>query len=181
MAQRLCAVAIGVAAQFGLQTAFLKWTPSRIYVAAYDSMRPAIRPGDRIVADMSFFSHQAPARGDIVVLKSPRTGNLMFERVIGVGGDTLESKGARIILNGLPLAEPYAVRSSVDGQYSPWLVQFDRMTVPSGKFFVMGDDRDLSWDSRSSDFGPVGAESFRAKALYICWSSTYSRIGKRLE
>ena len=108
-------------------------------------------------------------------------GSLWHTAVIGVGGDTLESKGARIILNGLPLAEPYAVRSSVDGQYSPWLVQFDRMTVPSGKFFVMGDDRDLSWDSRSSDFGPVGAESFRAKALYICWSSTYSRIGKRLE
>jgi signal peptidase I len=103
--------------------------------------------------------------GDIVALRftdDPKTGYL--KRVIATGGDTIEIRHDTVYVNGLPLAEPYAIhrrRIRTPESMSPRF-------VPPGRVFVMGDNRDFSSDSRER--GTVPAENVSGKALVVFWS-----------
>jgi signal peptidase I len=112
-------------------------------------------------------------RGDIVVFKYPEEPDRDFiKRVIGLPGDTLELKQKRVYLNGTLLDEPYVhylsppEESSVDD--FDVRVRYGPVTVPPDHYFMMGDNRDNSQDSRYWGFLP--RSYVKGKALFVYWS-----------
>ncbi|HSR67585.1 MAG TPA: signal peptidase I [Acidobacteriota bacterium] len=140
------------------------------------SMEPTILVGDRVLVDKftvrADFGMGVPGvpqheirRGDIVVFKHPvQTDVLWVKRVIGLPGEQVEVRGHQVFVDGLPLEEPYAQWSnpySKSDFYGP-------VTVPPGSFFVMGDNRDNSQDSRS--WGFLERKYLVGRPLITFWS-----------
>lgn len=108
------------------------------------------------------YPFHAPRRGEIVVFHPPGQPNTEFiKRVIGIPGDKVSIRRGQVILNGAPLDEPYVVYKSFSNETR------DQVTVPEGTFFVMGDNRSQSEDSRS--FGPVPQVNVIGKAWLTYW------------
>ena len=117
----------------------------------------------------------AVKRGDVVVFKYPEEPERDFiKRVIGLPGETLELRHKRVYINGRPLDEPYVhflvPPSSHAQEFAAYDVreQFGPVTVPDDKYFVMGDNRDNSQDSRYWGFLP--RDYIKGKALLVYWS-----------
>jgi signal peptidase I len=115
-----------------------------------------------------------PRRGDVLVFKYPDEPDRDFiKRVIGLPGETLELRAKKIYINGRPLDEPYVhfLEPAHDAQE---ITSFDvrerygPVTVPEGQYFVMGDNRDNSQDSRYWGFLP--RSYIKGRALMIYWS-----------
>ena len=115
-----------------------------------------------------------PKRGDVMVFKYPDEPERDFiKRVIGLPGDTLELRSKKVYINGQPLNEPYVhfLAPASEGQE---VTQFDvrerygPVRIPDGQYFVMGDNRDNSQDSRYWGFLP--RHYIKGKALMIYWS-----------
>jgi signal peptidase I len=127
--------------------------------------------------ERALFPMRDPRRGDIVVFKYPEDPERDFiKRVIGLPGETLEVKDKRVYINGTALDEPYVhflepPSGSADYQE---ITSFDLrerygpVTIPADKYFVMGDNRDNSQDSRYWGFLP--REYVKGRALMIYWS-----------
>ena len=149
------------------------------------SMKPNLLVGDHLIVNKFIF---APAvfglervllpmrpieRGDIIVFKFPEEPERDFiKRVIGLPGDTLELKNQTVLINGQALTEPYAhylFAPAAEGQMEGDLRRkYGPVTVPAGHFFMMGDNRDDSQDSRFWGFLP---ETYvKGRALFIYWS-----------
>ncbi len=128
------------------------------------SMSPTLLVGDYILVNKFIYRFRDPTRGDIIVFKYPWDENRDFiKRVVGVGGDEVLIKGRQVFVNGRPLEEPYAIFASLSphSDYGP-------VAVPPGAYFVMGDNRDNSQDSRY--WGFLKREKIRGKAFMIYWS-----------
>ncbi|MCR5507425.1 MAG: signal peptidase I [Lachnospiraceae bacterium] len=107
------------------------------------SMEPTIMTGDRIFGNRLAYKNKDPKRGDIVIFKFPDDERELFiKRIIGMPGETLEVKDGRVYIDGadMPLDEPY-VKVDPVGDYGP-------VTIPEGCYFMMGDNRNESADSR---------------------------------
>ena len=118
-----------------------------------------------------------PRRGDIVVFKYPEEPDRDFiKRVIGLPGDTLEVRQKKVYVNGEALDEPYAHymdAASTAAEHREFIAadvreRFGPVTVPEGQYFVMGDNRDNSQDSRYWGFLP--RDYIKGRALVIYWS-----------
>ena len=131
-------------------------------------------------------------RNDIVVFLSPaEAGLFVVKRIIGVPGDRLHLKDGKVYLNGQPRQEPYVIRSK--GDYNPYRDNFpavpasfgaaatadwnlampshisgSELVVPPGSYFAMGDNRDISYDSRYWGFIP--RENIIGRPMFIYWS-----------
>lgn len=117
---------------------------------------PFFDPGDSPVHHL----FGTPERGDVVVFEAPTKANSDFiKRVIGVPGDTIEIKDSVVFVNGEPLVEPY-ITGRTGCPCGPWVVK-------PGTYFVMGDHRSNSSDSRG--FGAITEESIVGKALFSYW------------
>jgi signal peptidase I len=149
------------------------------------SMKPNLLVGDHLLVNKFIFAPTAFGlerallpmrpieRGDIVVFKYPEEPERDFiKRVIGLPGDTLELQNQTILINGQPLNEPYAhylFPPAAEGQLEGDLRRkYGPVTVPDGHYFMMGDNRDDSQDSRFWGFLP---QSYvKGRALFIYWS-----------
>jgi len=125
-------------------------------------MQPTINLGDRLIADMHFYRHEKPRRGDVVIFR--RDNLWVMKRVICAGGCTVEGRNEAVLVDGKPLSESYVVHTG-EQLPAPELVNFGPIHVPSGKIFVIGDNRDVSLDSRT--FGPIDVSTVVGKPLYI--------------
>lgn len=132
-----------------------------IYSIPSESMTPALRPGDQIVVTRYFAGE--PERGHVIVFESPvAAGELIVKRVVGLPGDLVDSRLGRVRIGGHTLAEPYVLRPAASGA-------IDAQLVPRDSYFVLGDNRDESLDSRS--WGVVPRESIVGRARIVLWSS----------
>lgn len=103
------------------------------------SMAPTLTDG-QLVLTRSLRPTDAVGRGDLVVLDSPAEPGLqVVKRVVGLPGEKVTFDAGRVSINGRPFPEPYATRSVFRGEYQ----------VPAGHYLVLGDNRDVSTDSRS--------------------------------
>lgn len=111
------------------------------------SMRTTLMEGDRILVNKFIYRFTDPIRGDIVVFKYPPDEKRIFiKRIIAVGGETVEIRDAKVYIDGKELAEPY-LKVVMEGDFAP-------VKVPANSFFVMGDNRNESDDSRYWGFVP---------------------------
>lgn len=126
------------------------------------SMEPTLHNGERLLVDKLTYRFREPRRGEIVVFRVPSDPSRRFiKRVIGVPGDVIEFRDGRVVLNGQVLRETYAV--------GPTLAERARQTVPPGRYFVLGDNRANSEDSRFAEVGFVPRELIVGRALFVYW------------
>ncbi len=162
------------------------WVPS-------GSMLPTIQIGDHLFVnklayglhvDVPFTSHtyvlkrwRPLQRGDIVVFISPVDRNVdLIKRVVAVGGDTVEIRQKKLLINGQPATDSHATFTDKRNTEAIPRDNFGPVTVPEGKFFVMGDNRDQSYDSRY--WGFADERDVKGKATFIYWSGwNFDRLG----
>lgn len=126
------------------------------------SMMPSLNDQERIFINKFVYRIEPIQRGDIVVFRYPRDPSKSFiKRVIGVAGDHVRIVDGRVYVNGKFLVEDY-----VPGVYEDER-SFPDIVVPADSYFVLGDHRSLSNDSR--DFGPVPAGYIYGKAVFGYW------------
>lgn len=123
---------------------------------------------DRIIANRFIYHFTSPKRGDIVVFTTPpaaerfcKIGGTYVKRIIGLPGETVELRAGRVLIDRIPLAEPYIQpgRQAVD--------DVPPTTIPHGTYFVLGDNRRLSCDSRL--WGSVPRDNIIGKAFMRYW------------
>jgi signal peptidase I len=117
---------------------------------------------ERIFINKFVYRFEPIERGDVIVFWYPLDRSKSFiKRVIGLPGETIELRGGHLYLDGKELPEAYIPASYLDGSsYGP-------MVIPADEYFVMGDHRDSSNDSRV--FGPVGRPFIYGKAVFAYW------------
>lgn len=154
------------------------WIPS-------ESMTPTIEVNDRVMVNKLAYELGEPNRGDVVVFRDPaeptveesipeavirsvleavgvrtRGRDDLIKRVIGLPGETLEVRDNRVLIDGIPLDEPYLH----DGVSMPDEGPF---TIGEDEVFLMGDNRQFSFDSRR--FGPIQIEDVIGRAFVVIW------------
>lgn len=139
----------------------------RNYSVPSSSMEPTIGNGNLLVADMVAYRRAMPNPYEVVLF---RRGKIPFvKRVIAGPGSTIEGRAGKVFVDGKYLSEDY-VRHT--GTPVPELVDFGPISIPTGKVFVMGDNRDVSYDSRLPEFGLVDVGDVLGKPLYIYRSNS---------
>lgn len=126
------------------------------------SMAPLLTDQERIFINKYVYRFEPIHRGDVVVFWYPLDRSMSFiKRVIGLPGDTVDIRAGDLYVNGLHVAEPYVpARYFDDSTYGP-------IRIPPDEYFVMGDHRDSSNDSRI--FGPVPRKLIYGKAVFAYW------------
>jgi len=154
------------------------------------SMAPALLVGDYVIADKAVYRSRPPGRGDVVVFKYPVDERRDFiKRIVGMPGDQIHVRGRQVIVNGVPLSEPYVMPagagSPVAEERCGYTYGCDPILVPPNAYFMMGDNREHSQDSR--DWGFVRGEKIvgRVTTVYYSWDGDghwlrRERIGQRL-
>jgi signal peptidase I len=144
-----------------------------------ESMENTLLIGDRVLVDRISWRFSEPKRGDITVFHPPFNGPVLIKRIIGMPGDEVSLSGGSVYINGLRLNEPYVRRAGGRPEPTdpfsnglPWSLT-KPYTVPPGCFFMMGDNRTDSGDSR--EFGPVARGQLVGRAFARYWPP--GRIG----
>jgi len=170
---------------------FIRTFVIQAYKIPSGSMKPTLQIGDHILVSKFNYGVKlpflrstlipigTPKRGDIVVFIYPEDRSKDFiKRLIGLPGDTIEIREKKILLNGLPWSDTYGVH--VDNLIIPGSVQprdnFGPAKVPEGSIFVMGDNRDESYDSRFWGFVNMKDVLGKAQIIYWSWNSEDSWV-----
>jgi signal peptidase I len=126
------------------------------------SMQPELRNSDRLFINKFVYHFEGISRGDVVVFHYPLNPKESFiKRVIGLPGDHIRIDQGTVYINGKALKEPYVPARYRDRR------SMAAGVVPPHEYFVMGDHRNISEDSR--DFGPVPRSDIYGKASFIYW------------
>ena len=155
------------------------------------SMEPTLEVGDHLLVNKfiygikipftssNLFPWRSPQRGDVIVFIFPLEPNKDFiKRVIGVGGDTVSIVNKKLYINGVEAPDPHAVYSKntiLLGDLQN-LDNFGPVTVPKGSLFVLGDNRDRSFDSRFWGCVPLKDVLGKAFTIYWSWNSRESMV-----
>jgi signal peptidase I len=159
-------VAVGVA------VALRTFVVQTFYIPS-GSMEPTLMVGDRIVVDKLSYDLHSVHRGDIIVFSRPpnEVGSPdvtdLVKRVIGLPGETVSGQQGRVDIDGKPLAEPWLPRGVTTTPFAP-------ITIPKGDYFVMGDNRGDSLDSRV--FGPIRGSLIIGHVVSRIWPVTHFRF-----
>lgn len=141
---------------------FIRYFIVELYVVDGSSMEPTLHNSQRLVVNKFLYRLKTPERGDIVVFRYPSDPSRDFiKRVIAVAGDTVEIKEGRVFVNGKLQNETYILEKT-RGSYP-------LATVPVGRIFAMGDNRNNSEDSRFPDVGFVSYDLLKGKAFLVFW------------
>ena len=129
------------------------------------SMFPTFHNGEYILTNKVEFKFADPHRGDVVIFKSPANKDIDYiKRVIALPGETIKLSNSNYYINGKKLDESRYLADTVKTYGGAFLAENVEFTVPAGKYFVSGDNRQHSSDSR--EFGPIPKEDFIGKALF---------------
>jgi signal peptidase I len=151
--RRIFKLALLVFLSFGSYLFFSRMVVTAVEVKGA-SMSPTLTSGERFLLNRFAYLHREPQRGELVVLKDPETGDLIVKRIVGLPCETIIMQNdTAVIVNGHRLPEPYTA-PSVRSNRSPL---GKAVVLARNHYFVLGDNRSLSVDSRV--FGPVSRES----------------------
>jgi signal peptidase I len=147
----------------------------QLYYVPSTSMNPTIKAGDRILVDKLAFHLHPVERGDIIVFLRPPTATCgedltdFVKRVIGLPGETISGKDGQVYINGKRLAEPWLPKVS-----STYTANFGPDKIPAGDYFMMGDHRTTSCDSRY--WGPIKRSAIIGEVVMRVWPISSLRI-----
>lgn len=131
------------------------------FIVEGSSMEPNFHTGQMLIVSRLSYKLSTPQRGDVIVFQYPDNPvDDYIKRVIGVPGDTVEIRDSHVLINGQAIAEPYLTNDTTETQRGKWV-------VPSDSYFVMGDNRPHSSDSRS--WGMLSREFIIGKAWISYW------------
>jgi len=128
------------------------------------SMLPRLEDRDRLFINKFVYHFSAIGRGDVVVFRHPAQFDPQrsyIKRVIALPGDTLRIDRGHVFVNGKLLYEPYVPSEYRDNRSQ------EEIVIPADSYFMMGDHRSISSDSR--DFGPVDRSLIYGKAVFVYW------------
>lgn len=150
------------------------------------SMIPSLLIGDHILVNKQAYKNNGPKRGDIIAFDLPEDASRTFlRRVVGVDGDVIEIKNRQLYVNGKKYNENYIIYTDTrsPSENREPIDYYGPVTVPKGSFFVLGDNRNNSYDSRY--WGFLASEKIKGKTATIYWSwdkennkVRWARIGK---
>ncbi len=159
-----------------------RWSFADHYRVPTGSMLPTIQLGDHILtnkmaydfklpfSEISLTKTGEPARGDVMVFIYPKDESINFvKRVIGLPGETIEIRSNCIHINGEPIFENYLTEEARNTVYEKDI----RIEIPNDMYFVMGDNRENSLDSRY--WGLVPRKNVKGKALGVLWNISFNR------
>lgn len=129
-----------------------------IVLVDQSSMYPTLKQDDKIAVIKVAYLFNPPERGDIVIVKIDETLSYV-KRVIAFGGETIEIKDSKVYINGTVLKEDYLVKGIEYDDYAP-------VRVPEGTYFVMGDNRPISLDSRVEGIGFIKQKAVLGKVIF---------------
>ena len=172
-------IALAVAFVLAFQAEVAK--PYRIPTSSMEPTLHCAKPGDfcegrfddRVIANRLAYRFGDPKRGEIVVFKAPRAaercggrsaGSTFVKRIVGLPGETVSERGGVIYINGEPLVEPYVDPSRRGSESRSW------PRIASGHYFVVGDNRTRSCDSRA--WGTVPRSSLIGPVMLTYWPPT---------
>jgi signal peptidase I len=198
----LLLIAVGLIYPIGITVVVKSLVFEAFYVAA-GSMSPSLQQGDRILVNKLVGREQLPDRGDVVAFRNPGSGAPVFvKRVIAIAGDTVELREGEVWVNGksltrdpvpaqrvdapAELGEEFYIESNADKRYpiavaapenaDSRLLDYAEIEVPDRSVFLLGDNRDISLDSRK--FGFIHARDVVGHVQYIFLPVTsWSRFG----
>ena len=135
-----------------------------------NSMYPTLKHGEiMIVSKLDYRFGGDPERFDVVICHYPGRGNTNFvKRIVGLPGDTVQVSEGHLIVNGVVYNEKFLHERPVEN--------FGPITVPEGTYFVMGDNRNNSNDSRRNEVGPLDREYIIGKVSAVLWHTIPSTL-----
>lgn len=141
-----------------------------------NSMQPTLTPGDYILVSTRAYQTQAPQINDVITFLYPKDRSVNYiKRLVGRPGDTVRIENFNVYVNGTKIAQPYLDKELVQKPFSRYMQQ---LTIPKGKLFVLGDNRDNSNDGRF--FGLVNQQDVIGKATRIIFGQN-NRTGNRIQ
>lgn len=128
-----------------------------------DSMNPVLKNGDVVLVNRILYDASSPKRGDIIVFKPNGNENLhsYVKRIVGLPGETVQIKDGAVYIDGKKLKESYKTTSLEEAGLAA-----DEITLGGNEFFVLGDNRESSEDSRMADIGNVKRSEIEGKAWF---------------
>ncbi|NLW17531.1 MAG: signal peptidase I [Firmicutes bacterium] len=152
----------------------LAWVLRALLVQPYrvegNSMETSLFDEERLFINRLVYHLHPPRRGDVVIIDLPSENITIIKRVIGLPGETIEIKDGTVFIDGQPLEEPYLTQATLD-RYGP-------VEIPAEHYFVMGDNRSNSRDSRSLSIGFVPRSQIRGQAFLVFWPLPAIRLIK---
>ncbi len=140
------------------------------------SMEPTLEAGDRLVVNKVSYRLHDVSRGDVIVFEIPAADvgsdgiKDLIKRVVGLPGDTIETRSGAVYINDRKLEEPYLAEGTLTGDPTQGSnPSIPRQVVPEGHVFVLGDNRDNSADSRYPFRGPIPLEDIVGRAFVLVW------------
>lgn len=135
---------------------------ARAFTVDGPSMLPTLQTGERLLIDKITYRIREPRRGDVIVFRYPSDPRQYYiKRVVGLPGDDVHITGGLLYINGSVIHEEYT-SGPIQREYGPY-------TVPNGSYFVLGDNRNNSEDSRSRGVGAVPRDLIVGRALMRFW------------
>jgi signal peptidase I len=143
------------------------------------SMSPNYPDGEYLLTDKVTYRFKEPSRGDIIVFKAPTgNGEEFIKRIIGLPGERISIKNGTIYINNQKLEEPY-ITKDIKTNGGAFLPEGEEVVVPEGKYFVVGDNRLHSSDSRIWGFVPK--EKITGRAWLIYWPLNKAGLVEKIQ
>lgn len=150
----------------------LAWILRSLVIQPYrvegSSMEANLHDGERLFINRLVHRLRPPQRGEVVVVDLPDEDITIIKRIVGLPGESVEIKDDAVYIDGQALSEPYLTQTT-QGVY-------ERVQIPAGHFFVLGDNRGDSRDSRSMSVGFVAAKQIKGQAVCIYWPLASMRL-----
>lgn len=134
------------------------------------SMETSLHNTERLFINRLVYRLHPPRRGNVVVIELPNEDITIIKRIIGLPGETIEIKDGSVFIDSERLEEPYLDQQTLDILYP--------VQIPEDHYFVMGDNRGNSRDSRSLSIGFVPEENIKGQAVLVYWPVTSLRLLK---
>ena len=140
------------------------------------SMEPDFHDMEYLLTDKVTYRFGEPKRGDVIVFKSPPDYKDEFiKRIIGLPGDRVMIRNGRVYVNGQVINEPYLMPNQYTSA-GTIAIEGQELTVPPNNFFVLGDNRDHSFDGRN--FGFIDKSKITGRAWLVYWPPQFAGVVK---